>query len=147
MEWNEVRPVLAASYELLGEEGDRATPEAVNEKLGREPRDERTARALELLYKGGYIDGIMVDQSPAPIFIEATKEGLQETSGWPKPGAGGDQLDLLLRLLDERIAAPETPPEEKTRLQRVRDSLGDAGRDIVVGVLSNFVAKQTGASD
>ncbi len=147
MDWaTEVRPVLDATYRLLATE-EHISGDAVIAELGRPHNDPQTGRALKALVDSGYIEGRFVMQTSVPILISATEKGLQETSGWPKPGGGGDQLDLLLRLLDERIAATETPPEEKGRLERVRDSLADAGRDVVVGVLSNFIAKQTGASD
>jgi hypothetical protein len=145
--WSEVKPVLDATYRLLSEH-DEVSPEDVIAEMGEGTDPDHVKRALAQLYREGYIGGQDIQQVDWPISIEATEKGSQEVAGWPKPGAaGGDQLELLLRLLDDKIAAPETPPEEKTRLQRVRDSLGGAGRDIIVGVLSNFIAKQTGASD
>jgi hypothetical protein len=145
--WSEVKPVLDATYRLLSEH-DEVSPEDVIAEMGEGTDPDHVKRALAQLYRGGRIGGQTIEQVDWPITIEATEKGSQEVAGWPKPGAaGGDQLELLLRLLDDKIAAPETPPEEKTRLQRVRDSLGGAGRDIIVGVLSNFIAKQTGASD
>lgn len=148
MYWPELQPVLEATYRCLSER-DEISPEDVIAEMGEGTDPDHVKRALAQLYRGErYIGGQDVEEYPWPIRIEATEKGLQEVAGWPKPGAaGGDQLELLLRLLDDKIAAPETPPEEKTRLQRVRDSLGGAGRDIIVGVLSNFIAKQTGASD
>ena len=139
--------MLDATYRLLSEH-DVVSPEDAIAEMGEGTDPDHVRRALAQLYRERYIGGQDVEDYAWPIRIEATEKGLQEVAGWPKPGAaGGDQLELLLRLLDDKIAAPETPPEEKTRLQRVRDSLGGAGRDIIVGVLSNFIAKQTGASD
>lgn len=147
MDFEEAEPVLAATYELL-RDAESTTPDAVNEKLGREPGDEHTTRALALLYKTRFIGGTDYQNSPAPVIIEATEKGLQKTSGWPEPGAaGGDIVEVLLKLLDERIESPDTPEEEKGRLRRARDAFAGVTRDITVGVLSNLISKQTGVSD
>jgi hypothetical protein len=145
--WPELQPVLEATCRLLSDH-DEVSPEEVIAELGAGTDSNHVKRALAQLYREGYIAGQDIEQVDWPISITATEKGSQEAAGWPKPGAGGgDHLDLLLRLLDEKIGAAETPPEEKTRLQRARDSLADATRDIIVGVLSNFIAKHTGASD
>lgn len=144
--WPELEPVLEATYRLLSER-DAISPVEVLAEMGEGTDPDHVKRALAQLYRDDYIGGPTTAQDPVPKIIKATGKGSQEVAGWPKPGAaGGDQLELLVRLLDEAITAPQTPPEQKTRLQRVRDSLVDAGRDLIVGVLSNFIAKQTGAS-
>jgi len=94
MEWSEVEPVLDATYRLLADE-EQTTQEAVCEAAGRAPGDERTIRALALLYSDGYIDGITVEESPAPIFISPTAKGLRKTSGWPS-GAGEGERRLAV---------------------------------------------------
>jgi hypothetical protein len=147
MDWNEAKPVLKATYELL-EAGEDVTQDEVCAAVGRPPQDERTVRALALLYEGGYIGGFTVNQSPAPVRIQGTPKGLQETSGWPREGgAGAEQIELLLRLLDERIASDETPEEEKGKLLRARDAFAALGRDVAVGVLTAYAGKVSGASD
>jgi hypothetical protein len=144
MDWTEVRPVLRATYTLLDSEG-QTTPEFVCQRLGVQPRDDRTLRALTLLYQGGYIDGITIEQSPAPIFIRPTEKGLREASGWPDDSSG-TQLEVLLRLLDERIESDETSDEEKGKLRRVRGSLVDLGRDVAVGLLTAYLSRVAGAA-
>lgn len=80
-----------------------------------------------------------------PAMFTETDRGLQETSGWPRPGdAGSDQVGQLLAALDEKIDSDETPEEEKGRLRRIRDSVGEASRDIVVGVLTSYASRATG---
>jgi hypothetical protein len=143
VDWSEARPVLEATYRLLNK-ADQTTQEEVCSALGVPAGHERTIRALALLFEAGYIDGLEVDSSPAPIFIRATEKGLREASNWPGRPAP-DQVELLLRLLDERIESPETPDDEKGKLRRVRDALGDLGRDIAVGVLTAYVSRATGA--
>jgi hypothetical protein len=144
MDWTEARPVLGATYELLATE-EQTTPERVCQRLGVEPQDPRTIRALALLYQADYIDGMMVDQSPAPIFIRPTEKGLRQASNWPGAGDGA-QLELLLRLLDERIESDDTSDEEKGKLRRLRDSLGDLGRDVAVGLLTAYLSRVTGTA-
>src|SRR5919106_6940953 len=107
MDWEEAKPVLRATYELL-DAGEDVTQDQVCEALGRPARDERTIRALALLYQDDYIGGFTVNQSPAPVRIQGTPKGLQEVRGWPREGgAGAEQVDLLMRLLDERIASDD----------------------------------------
>lgn len=143
MDWCEVKPVLRATYDLLDDD-ERVSQEAVCQALGRPPEDPQTIRALARLYQGGYIDGMTVDQSPAPIFIIATPKGLQETRGWPREGGGADQVELLLRLLDERIASEETPEAERGKLRRVREGVASLGRDFAVDLLAAYVARASG---
>jgi hypothetical protein len=146
MDWEAVKPVLDATYRLLAEK-DPIAGEAVITELGRPANDEETGRTLEALSKADYIKGQFHEETPVPDLIAATEKGLQETSGWPKPGAGGGgQVELLLRLLDERIESPDTPKAEKTRLRKARDSFAAVGHDITVGVLTAFISKQTGAT-
>jgi hypothetical protein len=65
-----------------------------------------------------------VNQNPAPVRIMATPKGLEETRGWPREGGGTDQLELLLRLLDEHIASEDTPEEERGKLSGVLAATG-----------------------
>lgn len=148
MDWSEVEPVLKATYRLLAEE-DHISGDAVIEALGRPPNDEATGRALETLERAGYIKGQFVMQTPVPILIRSTEKGLQHASGWPTQGGGSaaEQVDLLVRLLDERIESDETPEEEKGKLRQIRDGVGSASRDIVVSVLAAYVARMTGGGE
>lgn len=145
MEWSKVEPVLKETYALL-EDADEVGQDAVCNALGRPRQDTETVRALEQLFKAELIGGFMVDQTPAPVIIRATTKGLQQTSGWPREGGGSEQVELLLRLLDERIASEDTPEEEKGNLRRVRDAFAALGRDIAVGVLTAYAANASGAS-
>jgi hypothetical protein len=143
MDWNEVRPVLAATYRLLdAAEGTNAGQ--IAQELDRPPDDERLERALGLLYDAGYIDGPTIDQLPYPVRIQSTEKGLRETSGWPSEGGGGDQIEALIRVLDEYIESDETPEEEKGRLRRARDAFVGVGRDVAVRVLTEYVSRQAG---
>jgi hypothetical protein len=140
VEWSEVEPVLNVTYELLQHE-ERVSQEAVCEALGRPPGDERTMRALALLYEDELIGGFTVEQSPAPILITTTPKGLRQTSGWPREGGGVEQLALLLQLIDERIESEETPEEERGRLQRARAALADVAPRLIGEVLAAYTAR------
>lgn len=123
-----------------------SSQENVCAALGKPNGDPTTIRALELLNNGGYIGGTTIENSPAPVFIEATPKGLERASGWPAESQdGGEQIELLLRLLDERIDSAETA-EEKSKLRRARDAFAGLGRDIAVGVLAAYVTQASGAS-
>lgn len=149
MDWSEVQPVLETTYRLLAqqEKAGRVTGQAVNEALGRDTNDEATGRVLKRLHEAGYIRGQFAWQTSLPLMIDSTEKGLQQTSGWPSPGAAGgtEQVELLLRLLDERIADEATPDEERSRLRRVRDAVGEVGRGVFTEVLAAYIARVTGA--
>lgn len=145
VEWSEVEPVLQATYQLLNDREEISQEEACA-AVRRPPGDEKTIRALALLYEDGLIGGFTIEQSDAPISITATPKGLRQTSGWPTgDDRGAQQLEALLRVLDERIDSEETSDDDKGRLRRVRESVGDLGRDLAVGVLTAYVARITGA--
>jgi len=146
MEWSEAKPVLETTYRLLAQ-SDEVSGQAVNQALGRASDDEAAGRVLEKLHEGGYIKGHFVMQTSLPIMIESTEKGLQETSGWPAPGgaAGAEQVELLLRLLDERIDDETTPEEERGRLRRARTAVGDVGRGVLTEVLAAYIARVSGA--
>jgi hypothetical protein len=145
VEWKEAEPVFKMTYRLLNEE-DRVTPDAVCDALGRSAGDERTIRALALLYEHDLIGGLTVDQSPAPIFIQTTPKGLSEAGGWPGEGSSSQQVELLLALLDERIESDETSEGEKGKLRQIRDGVSSASRDLMVAVLGAYISQATGAS-
>jgi len=146
MQWHEVEPVLKVTYELL-DGRETVSQEEVCAALDRPAGDERTIKALALLKEDGYIGGIMVMQSPAPDLIHSTPKGLQHTSGWPSGTGSSNQVDLLLRLLDERISSDETADDEKGKLRRARDAFADVGKDIAVGVLTAYATQAAGAGN
>jgi hypothetical protein len=145
MDWSEVEPVLNATYDLLDEQ-ESTTPEAVSNALGKPTGDERTIRALAYLYDADFITGQTIEQSAAPVFIQATEKGLQAVRGWPGGGSDAQLVELLLRVLDERIESDETPEEEKGRLRRARDAFAAVGRDVAVGVLTAYAGQLSGAA-
>ena len=75
-----------------------------------------------------------------PSLIEPTEKGLQLLRAWP--GSETD-AELLLRLLDERIAN-EPPGEERTRLERFRDAAADLGKGALLAVLTGWATRLAG---
>lgn len=143
MQWSDVEPTLMATYKLLDDNEEVGQGE-VCAAMGQPPGDPTTIRALELLFKGDYIGGPTIDNTPVPVFIEATPKGLEQASGWPGED-GSRQIDLLLQLLDKRIELAETP-EEKSKVQQARDAFAGLSKDVAVGVLTAYVAQVSGAS-
>ena len=67
-------------------------------------------------------------------FTEVSAEALRIAGLWPD---AGDAFDRLLWSLEERIA--EAPPDEKTKLAKVRDAIVGVGRDVAVEVIGAAV--------
>jgi len=134
-----VLPVLEASYRVsLREAGEPyVTQDAVNEEMGREPGDVQTARALHDLWHADYVDDVLDGGGMGafgPQRFTLTEKALQIVAGWP--GFGGESLfSRMLAELDERVASASTP-EERTRLERLRDGLVGVGRDVFTNVIS-----------
>lgn len=146
MNWEEARPVLEAAYRLMDEDDENGTsPEAVSVALGKPPGDARTERILAQLYEIGYIAGLRVEDSAAPFRITPTEKGLQQVAGWPSPSSGGREVELLLALLDERIADESRDEDERGRLRRFRDAAAGIGRDVGAEVLGAYLARISGA--
>lgn len=143
MDWSDAEPVLKATYDLLDDQ-ERVSQEQVCQALDRPIGHDRTIQALAFLYEDDFIGGFTVDQSPAPVLIQSTPKGRQRVRGWPGPNSQSDDLDRLLTLLDQKIEAPGTPEEEKTRLLKAREAFANLSRDVAVGVLTALVSKQSG---
>lgn len=144
MQWETVKPVLFAAYAFLDIK-ETTTCSEVCALLSKEEEDPEVGRALTELTRNRFLDGQPTWQDPVPLRVWATEKGLQQTSGWPKPGeAGPDQVELLLRVLDERINSEDTPEETKSKLLPIRRGIVDASRDIMVRVLSDYASRASG---
>jgi hypothetical protein len=141
MDWDsDIQPVLKATYDLLDED-DETSAEAVCTAMGRAPDDEWTRRVLGRLHKIGYIAGPTVTNDPVPVSIRETEKGLQQAKGWP----GGDprlQVEGLLAILDERIADPETPEQQRGLLRRIRDAVGEVAPRLMAQILVEYANRQ-----
>jgi hypothetical protein len=135
---DEILPVLEAAHRvsLRNLTDPFISVAAVDDELGREANDPRTARALHDLAETGYFD---VTTSPAmgsitPAIFRLSEKALQIVAGWPSIG-GESFFTRMLAELDERVAAASTT-EERTRLERLRDGLVGVGRDVFTNVVS-----------
>lgn len=63
-------------------------------------------------------------------FLDVSTEALRITGLWPD---AGDAVDRMVWALEQRIA--EAPPEEKSKLAKVRDAIVGIGRDVAVEVI------------
>jgi hypothetical protein len=137
----DVLPVLEAVYVATGS-GDAdlgVSQKTINDVLGRQPDDARTARVVTMLVSGGYLDRT-IDTFGSRGFVQITEKGLQITAGWPS-GAPDAAYQRLLALIDERVEGAASD-EERSKWQRLRDAVVGVGRDVAVEVLS--AAAQTG---
>lgn len=142
--WKEdVRPVLGAVYAATSATGSAfgVDQAAVNEELGRDPKDATTDRVLHELERSGYLEASVSatgDMLGANV-VRLTEKGLQQVAGWPSQDSLG-MADRLLWVLEERIEQAPTE-DERTRLQRLRDAAVGIGRDVLTDVLSKMATE------
>jgi hypothetical protein len=144
MDWKAtMRPVLQAVYEA----SLTATPYGVeqpqiNAQLGRAPDDPKTDRLLYELERNGYIEAVTPSFSEAwgPSHSRLTEKALQVVAGWP--GAASD--DVVSRLLDVLNAEIEQThdPDQRSKLEKLRDVVAGIGRDVLTDVLSKALTSQ-----
>lgn len=145
-DWQQnVMPLLlaAASIEQELAPGAGITQDALNAALGRPPGDPQTATTLVQLSAADYLrDEQSVEQIDGPISFRLGERALQRVAGWP--GAGGDLSSELLALIDQRLEDPTVSEDERTRLERLRDTVGDVGKGVVTGLLTALIKSHTG---
>jgi hypothetical protein len=143
LEWHtDALPVLRATH-VANRDADEmgVYQDAINEVLGRQPNDPRTDRVLFELEQGGFITGtISAHSGSGPTTCRLTGKGLQQVAGWPT-GASDDLVLRLLTVLEERIRET-TDPNERSRLQRLRDGIIDVGENVVAQVLAKVLTGQ-----
>jgi hypothetical protein len=146
LEWDaDVRPVLEAAYALSGSSDPRdgVLADDVSERLGRDPTDPETGRVLLALAEAGYLVPTVgeVMGRIGPQAFRLGERALQILAGWPVPGSGDQFVKQLIAVLDEQIAGAQG--EERSRLERLRDTLLGVGHDVFVAVLAD-AAKRVG---
>jgi hypothetical protein len=145
-DWQQnVMPLLKAASELERQlpPGSGITQDALNVSLGRPAGDPQTATTLIQLSTAGYLrDEQSVEQVDGPIFFRLGEKALQRVAGWP--GAGGDLTSDLLALIEQRLADPEVSNDERKRLERMRDTVGDVGKGVMTGLLTALIKSHTG---
>jgi hypothetical protein len=142
LDWQaDVLPVLAAvNAAYVKQPGSMGVQQAaINAELGRLPADTATDLVLFHLVRAGYVEATLdSDQAVGPMMSLLTEKGLQQVANWPS-GAPEDVLVRLLAALEERIRETDDP-EERTKLESVRDSIKGMGRDVMTQVLSKVLS-------
>lgn len=134
LDWEEVLPILRAvldTWEKAGAPAFGVSAADVAVELGRDTNDDHLDGVLRQLQTAGYLNAGPYSNVTSVLPARRTHELL---SGWP--GEGSDVLyQRLLRILDSRIEQADTP-EEKTKLEAVRDRFIDLGQTVAGGVLT-----------
>ncbi|MGY1845526.1 hypothetical protein [Modestobacter sp. SYSU DS0875] len=126
------RPVLVEVVRRLDEQDDSVPVEEVADATGLSP--DEVSRAARNLLRADLVEVEFLFSGDAE-FTGVSAEALRIAGLWPD---AGDAFDRLLWSLEERIA--EAPPEEKTKLAKVRDAIVGVGRDIGVEVIGAAVS-------
>lgn len=136
----EALPVLRAAYRQ-NEDPERLdiTSRTIAEELGREPGDERTLLTLHSLLDASYITGYpgisQADFGRQITHVAVTPEGLKSVAGWP--GSPEAAASSFLAMLEEAIG--NASPEERGKLERLRDSVLTVGQSTLAGVLAKVI--------
>lgn len=140
LDWQSVAlPTLKAAYEVWRQSGARPDGVLATKIAGRiEGRVENhTLRVIGALSEGGYLRPTsQLGTNGAPMFVAVTPQGLQVVGGWPTTSAEAATAALLAGL-DE--AVENAPPEERSRLERLRDAAYDVGQGTMVEVLKHVL--------
>jgi hypothetical protein len=141
--WDDVEPLLRATYRLLEDE-IIVGGHAVLASLSEPPSAEDAGRAFRALNEAGYVKAMIGIGEPVPYGLEATERGLQYCSGWPQPGESAVFIDAFLRAINERIENPDTPEDQRGRLRQLAESAGSVGRDLLVDISARVIEHKTG---
>ena len=137
VEWqDDVLPVLEAVWRTTKSKvgyDPTVSQREINDRLGREPDDRRTDRALYELARTGYVTStFQTDVSLGPLEVELTEKGLQTVGGWP----GRDPADAFLAALQARVDAEESV-EERSAAQRLLDAAKGLSREVLSEIVAN----------
>ncbi len=132
------RPILEAVAELEDEKRHVSLHD-VAERTGRPT--EHVAIGVRRLFDTNLLDG---KELPGAKPYEARglrllPQGRQVVGQWPS----SDPAEAFLELLAQRIATEEDP-EERGRLERLRDSTGEVGKGVLTGIVTALVQQVTG---
>jgi hypothetical protein len=112
--------------------------DALAAHLNIDPAQAQAQIAVAALSDDGYLDGMRVAEIRGPIVItHISAKARRELGLWPSAEAGADRL---MASLDALIAQAES--DDRSRLEKVRDGLMGAGRDLVVSVAAAVITGQ-----
>jgi len=109
---------------------------ALAEELAMDPNQAQLA--VDALSDDGYLDGVRVEEIRGPVVVtHISAKARRELGQWPSGEVGADRL---MAALDSLIA--QAKPDDRSRLEKIRDGLVGAGRDLVVSVAAAVITGQ-----
>lgn len=116
-------PLLEAIAELADELDHYPSLAEVRKRAQIDPDD--ADEGMRALFEAGYITGVDVStqQGLDLLDVRLTGDGRVAVGQWPSD----DPIEALVQRLDQLIAATEKP-EDKGRLERLRDAVADASK-------------------
>ena len=148
-DWNtEVLPVLEAVHVAIQRDSAGGTAmvfasdgDTINDVLGREANDKRTAAVLLELRSAGFIT-CEATMGGGVHLSQLTEKGSQYVAGWPT-APGADVQDRLIAALD-RYIPDASSAAERSRLEKLRDGVAGVGRDVLTDVLAKIATSHIG---
>jgi hypothetical protein len=134
--WDSLRPILVAAVQEWERHGARGPvpTEVVAAALRGDVEESRVQVALDLLEQGGWLTAEFEAGTDWPIEVSPTPKALQDVRGWPGQPGDAAIVRALLAALDDAIERA-SDPDEKTRLQALRDAAGDVGKSVLAGAI------------
>jgi hypothetical protein len=134
----DAKPVLAAVYDLV--ENKRSFDvSSVEVAKVLECEHEPVARVMDYLASDGYLTvGHLILQTTTEIAVEVERiepKTLHALAGWPAPG-GPDVTARLVAAIEDTMA--KASPEERTKLERLRDAALTVGSSTLAQVLAKM---------
>lgn len=138
--WNRLAlPILEAvfRFEEADAEGTQTSDVAQATGLELEP----TRRELRRLYEDGLVIGEVLSWTgPWDMYgIRLSGQARRQIGQWPPE----DSYDALLEVLRLQIEN-EQDPDQRTRLERLRETIGEVGQSVVSTVLAAYLKNQIG---
>jgi superfamily II DNA helicase RecQ len=130
-------PVLAATVAMLNELGvpGVVSVRSISERAGRDPQE--VYEALLAMQPDYVTLTIMLTPDPNPHLVNrVTSEARRAVGQWPSAESLSDQLLAALGEAAER----EPDADRKSKLRSAAQTLGGAGRDVLVAVVSTVIA-------
>jgi hypothetical protein len=134
--WKRLRPVLGAVVQQWEQQGarDAVDVDTIVAALADKMQAADVRRALELLERDECLIAEFEMGSDGPIAVTLDTKALQRLRGWPTDASEAAIVQGLLEALDAAIQNT-SDPEEKTRLQRLREAAGDVAKSVLAGAI------------
>lgn len=143
LKWEEISPVLIATYKLLDERPNGDVRDEDLERLLPDMEPERIRHALRMLKEQGYIRAYIASGARVDS-IQPEEKGLQATMGWPTPGQAKEVgADVLMQVLDEKAEQAPTE-EERGKAKRLREVIAETGTNVVSETIASVITRMTG---